>query len=344
LTRSASRSYSTPELTGATVTRHPLRGYLFIAGAALFWGISATLGRAVFTGRFLPGGEAMRPVDPLILAQSRTTFSLLVLVPILLVFRGRRSLAVGRSELLRFMVLGTLGLAASNYFYYLAIQQTTVATAIILQYIAPVFVLLWMVGTRQQRATPQRIAGVILAVLGCVLAIGIVARISGAPYVWFTGGSVKFNVIGVAAALIAAVSFAFYNVYGRKLIASHDRWTVITYAFFGAAAAWLLINPPWRIIAAQYSPGQYLFLVVFAVLSVLIPFSLYFAGLHHLDATRAIVTSCLEPVFAIVIAAIALGEAVNGLQVTGIVVVLAATVLVQFPEKGKTATPLEPIE
>jgi drug/metabolite transporter (DMT)-like permease len=240
------------------------------------------------------------------------------------------------------MVLGTLGLAASNYFYYLAIQQTTVATAIILQYIAPVFVLLWMIGTRQQRATPQRIAGVILAVFGCVLAIGVVARISGAP--WVTGGTVKFNVIGVVAALIAAVSFAFYNVYGRKLVAAHDRWTVITYAFFGAAAAWLLINPPWRIVAAQYSLGQYLFLVVFAVLSVLIPFSLYFAGLHHLDATRAIVTSCLEPVFAIVIAAIALGEGVNGLQVIGIVVVLAATVLVQVPERGKTATPLEPIE
>jgi drug/metabolite transporter (DMT)-like permease len=344
LTPSASRSYSTPESTDGTVTRHPLRGFLFIAGAALFWGISATLGRAVFTGRFLPGGEAMRPVDPLILAQSRTTFSLLVLVPILLLFRGRRSLAVGRSELVRFMVLGTLGLAASNYFYYLAIQQTTVATAIILQYIAPVFVLLWMIGTRQQRATPQRIAGVILAVFGCVLAIGVVARISGAPYLWVTGGTVKFNVIGVVAALIAAVSFAFYNVYGRKLVAAHDRWTVITYAFFGAAAAWLLINPPWRIVAAQYSLGQYLFLVVFAVLSVLIPFSLYFAGLHHLDATRAIVTSCLEPVFAIVIAAIALGEGVNGLQVIGIVVVLAATVLVQVPERGKTATPLEPIE
>jgi len=317
---------------------------MFIAAAALFWGISATLGRAVFTGRLLPGGEALRPVDPLILAQSRTTFSLLVLAPILLAFRGRKSLAVERSELVRFMVLGTLGLAASNYFYYLAIQQTTVATAIILQYVAPVFVLLWMLGTREQKGTPQRIAGVAMAFLGSILAIGVVSRISGAPYLWVTGGSVKFNALGVTAALIAAVSFAFYNVYGRKMIAAHDRWTVITYAFLGAAVTWLIVNPPWKIVAAHYSIEQWIFLVAFAIISVLIPFSLYFAGLHYLDATRAIVTSCLEPVFAIVIAALALGETVNGLQMIGILTVLSATVLVQIPEKGKQATPLEPIE
>jgi drug/metabolite transporter (DMT)-like permease len=146
------------------------------------------------------------------------------------------------------------------------------------------------------------------------------------------------------AALIAALSFAFYNVYGRELMATHDRWIVITYAFAGAALAWILINPPWKIVAAHYTFAQWVFLLVFAVLSVLIPFSLYFAGLHHLDATRAIVTSCLEPVFAIVIAALTLGEVVNGMQVIGIVGVLTATILVQLPERGEGGTALEPIE
>src|SRR3954471_20421351 len=67
---------------------HPVRGYLFIAAATLCWGISATLGRAVFTGRIL-GGHELAPISPLILAQSRTTLSLLVLGPVLLAKRGR---------------------------------------------------------------------------------------------------------------------------------------------------------------------------------------------------------------------------------------------------------------
>ena len=52
-------------------------------------------------------------------------------------------------------------------------------------------------------------------------------------------------------------------------------------------------------------------------------------------------TSCLEPVFAIVIAAVALSEKLGPLQMVGIAVVLAATVLVQ---RAETTTLVEPIE
>src|SRR5271166_38892 len=63
---------------------HPARGYLFIAAATFCWGLSAALGRAMFTGRFSGGAQALRPIDPLILAQSRSTFALLILAPLLL--------------------------------------------------------------------------------------------------------------------------------------------------------------------------------------------------------------------------------------------------------------------
>jgi probable blue pigment (indigoidine) exporter len=80
--------------------------------------------------------------------------------------------------------------------------------------------------------------------------------------------------------------------------------------------------------------------------SVLAPFSCYFAGLQHLEPTRAVVVSCLEPVFSIVIAAIALGELLRPLQTVGIVVVLVAIVLIQLPERMATTGDLivEPIE
>jgi drug/metabolite transporter (DMT)-like permease len=125
---------------------HPLRGYFYIGSAAFLWGISATLGRAAFTGHLLPGGAwlgtslgvSLKTIDPLILSQSRTTLSLAVLWPVLLARRGPSALRVPGRDLLRFFLLGILGVAASNYLYYLAIQRTNVATAIILQYTAPV--------------------------------------------------------------------------------------------------------------------------------------------------------------------------------------------------------------
>lgn len=314
---------------------HPFRGYLYIATATLLWGVAATLGRAVFTGRFFFTGGAVRPIEPLILSQGRTTFSLLVLLPILLIRRGASGLKLPAVDLGRCFLLGVLGVAASNYFYYLAIQKTNVATAIILQYTAPVWVLLYMVVRGLQRPSLQRIAAVGLAVAGSALAIGVVGA-----------GGFRLNTVGVVAALVAAFSFAFYNIGGHSILARYDRWEVLLYTLLSASLLWLVVNPPWKVIAAHYSEGQWLFLLLFSLVSVLGPFSCYFAGLQHLEPTRAIVASCLEPVFSIVIAAIVLGEVLKPIQVLGIIVVLAAIVLVQLPDRrGAEASALvEPME
>jgi len=64
-----------------------------------------------------------------------------------------------------------------EYFYYVAIQKTDVATAIILQYTAPVWVLLYVVMRGQQKLSLQKVAAVTLAITGIILAIGIVAKV-----------------------------------------------------------------------------------------------------------------------------------------------------------------------
>jgi drug/metabolite transporter (DMT)-like permease len=157
---------------------------------------------------------------------------------------------------------------------------------------------------------------------------------------------VRFNTIGVSAAELAAISFAFYNVYAQHLLQTYQRWTVLVYALFGAAAFWMVVNPPWKIAAQHYSSGQWAFMAVFSVTSMLVPFSFYFTGLQHLDPTRAIVTSCLEPVWAIVLTAILLGEFVSPIQVLGMVIVLSATVLIQRPDQShrEPTIAVEPIE
>lgn len=308
---------------------------MYIASAAFLWGVAANLGRAAFTGRLLPQGQTLRPIDPLILSQSRTTFSFVILLLGLLLFRGRKSLRLPAADLARMFVLGILGVAASNYLYYLAIQRTNVATAIILQYTAPVWVLLYTFVRGLQKPTLQRIAAVALAVNGIALVIGI-----------FSSGGFRLDSIGVLASLAAAFSFAFYNIGGHSILARYDRWTVLLYVILSASLFWLMVNPPWKIAAAHYSNAQWLFLLAFSLISVLAPFSLYFAGLQHLEPTRAIVVSCLEPVFSIVIAAVALGELLRPLQTLGIVLVLVAIVIVQLPDrKTQQEIPLvEPME
>ena len=315
--------------------RNALRGYFYIGSAALLWGISATLGRAAFTGHLFGGGASLGKIDPLILSQSRVTLSLAVLLPVLLARRGAAALSVPAPDLFRLCVLGVLGVAASNYLYYLAIQRTNVATAIILQYTAPVWVLLYTVTRGAQRPSFRRTGAVGLAVVGCALAVGLVGS-----------GGVRMDVIGVTAALLAAFSFALYNVGGHSLLARYDRWKVLLWVLVGTAGFWLCVNPPWKIISAHYGRAQWEFMTLFSLVSVLLPFSCYFAGLQHLEPTRAVVVSCLEPVFSILLAAVVLGELLHPMQTAGIVLVLVAIMLIQMPERTAHGEELvvEPIE
>ncbi len=300
-----------------TDTRDQLRGFLYIGAATFFWGLSATLGRAAFTGRLLPG-LGIRDINPVILSQCRTGFSFLAIAVWLIWRRGISALLVPRQDLAKLALLGLAGLAVSNYFYYLAIQRTNVATAIIVQYTAPVWVLLYMVARGAERLTASKMGSVLLAITGIALVIGIFRR-----------GGIQMDVIGVGAALVASFSFAYYNVAGHYLLERYDRWMVILYATLAASLFWIIINPPNKIIAAHYSGGAWLFLAVFSFLSMLLPFTLYFAGLKLLVPTKAIIASCLEPVFAILIAAIALKEAVGFVQAIGIAMVLGAIVMAQ---------------
>jgi len=315
---------------GRVVEPHPLRGYLYIAAATFLWGVSATLGRAAFTGRLLPGGEAVAPVNALILSQTRTTFSFLLLLPVLGWRRGWSHLRLARADVGRALLIGVTGIAAANFFYYLAIERTNVATAIVLQYTAPIWVLVYLAVRGRERPTAPQIVAVGLAMAGIALLMDLVGS-----------AQLRLDRIGVAAALLSAFSFASYNISAHGVLVRYDRWTVLVYVTGGAAVFWMVINPPWKIIAAHYSASQWLFLLGFAVVSALAPFAFYAAGLQHLAPARAMIASCTEPVFSIGIAALALGEFVRPLQAAGIGLVLGAILVVELA--GRRAPPAEAI-
>lgn len=280
----------------------------------------------------------MHPIDPLILSQTRTSFSLLVLLPLLVLRRGWQRIKLPKPDLIQCLVLGTLGVAASNYFYYVAIQRTSVAIAIIVQYTAPVWVLLFVVARGQQKLSLQKVAAVAVAVAGIALTIGIVGTKSASV--------LRLDSYGFLAALLASFSFAFYNLGGHRILARYDRWRVLVWTLISASVFWLFVNPPWKVVAAHYAPAMWAFLFVFSMISVLGPFSLYFLGLQYLEPTRAIIASCLEPVFSILLAAALLGEGLRPIQTLGIVLVISAIGIVQLTGRGAgpESVVIDPIE
>jgi drug/metabolite transporter (DMT)-like permease len=163
----------------------------------------------------------------------------------------------------------------------------------------------------------RRVGAVALAVAGIALTIGL-----------FQSGN-RLTLLGAGAALVASFSFALYNIVAPGVVRRNHPLKVMMYTLLSAAVLWTVVNPPWRVFQAHYSAGQWRFLFLFACLSMLLPYILYFTGLKYLDPTRAVVASCLEPVFAVLLAAAFAGEAVGALQVAGILAVLLGTVMAQ---------------
>jgi DME family drug/metabolite transporter len=299
--------------------KHPWRGYFFIAAATFCWGAAATFGKAIFNGSFF-AGDAL--ISPLVLTQARTTITVLALALILLLRFGRHIFSISRRDLTLCALVGTLGVACSNYFYYLAVQKATVSLAITVQYTAPVWVLFYMVGRGREPATFQKSAAAVIAMIGTAFAIGVFHS------------DVNLSLVGIGSALVASFAYAFYNIAGQGLVKRYHPFTVMFYVLSSSAVLWLVVNPPWRLVAQHYSRQQWGFLFVFACLSMLLPYMLYMSGLKYLDPTRAVITSCLEPVFAILFAVLFIHEPLHPLQVFGIVAVLAATVMVQIKPKA----------
>lgn len=296
-----------------------LRGYVMIMCAAVFWGISATAAKLLLN----------QQVDTLLIVQSRVTFSCLILFLFYFLFKPQY-LRVGLKSLWRFALLGILGVAGANFTYYFAIKEGTVATAILIQYTAPLAVIGYATLARTELLSISKVVAATLSLLGCFLAVGA-----------FHTGVLKISPIGLTSAIGSMVTFAFLNLYTRYLLGKHNVWTTTFYSLVFASFFWLVLNPPGQLVGRDISSETWAALFLLAIISVLIPHTLFFAGLQYVLPTRAIITSTLEPIVAIVSAALILGEYLDWVQALGAVLVMSAIVLLQMkgePETGSRSS------
>jgi drug/metabolite transporter (DMT)-like permease len=291
-----------------------VRGYVMIAGAAILWGVSATAAKFLFN----------RDVSTLLVVQTRVTFSALLMAAGFRLFRPSL-LKVNPRELWRLAVLGIVGVAGANITYYLVIRETTVATAILIQYTSPLLVLAYGVLSGDEGFSAVKLIAALLSLAGCALAVGV-----------FDTAAITLTPLALVAGIGSIVTFAFLTVYTRKVVARMPSWTAVLYALVFASLMWAVVNPPWVIARESHPPGLWIALIGFAIISVLVPHSLFAAGLRSVVPSRAIITSTLEPVVAIGSAAIVLGELLTPLQILGAVTVLAAIIMLNLrPEEDR---------
>jgi drug/metabolite transporter (DMT)-like permease len=292
--------------------RH-VKGYIMIFAAALLWGLSAT------GAKFLLNQN----LSTIFIVQSRVSISAILLFIFAVLFRPGILRVKGR-ELWVFLLLGIVGMAGTNFTYYYAIKEGTVATAVLIQYSAPLIVMVYGIQSKEEPFTVVKLVAAMLTLTGCFLAVG-----GYDPRVFV------LTPLGLVCAIASALFFAFITLFTRRLVSRYSLWTTTLYSCTAASFFWLVVNPPWKIIAASPSAGTWGFLVVLAVVSILLPYVLFFGGLRYVVPSRAIIACSVEPIVAIISAAIIIGEPMRFVQVIGAALVIGAIILLQLrPESG----------
>jgi len=290
-----------------------------ILAAAALWGTTATVARLAFRDHHVP---------PLTVVELRLFIASALLLP-WMALRDRLAFRVERKDWGYFVILAIFGVAAVQGTYYYSISRLGVGLSILLQYLAPALIVLWEM-VRGRPARPRTTVAILAAMAGTGLLVGgFDARAMGA------------TTLDWAAGFGSAIAFSFYIVYSKRGLAQYSPITVLFYTFLIAGIFWAAVTPPWKILAAGYDRPVWVLFLIIGIGSTLLPFTLFYAGLRRLPAEEAGILATLEPVVAVLIAAVFLGESLRSLQWLGAALVLGATLLVSLQAPRETAVATE---
>jgi drug/metabolite transporter (DMT)-like permease len=298
----------------------PLLGYALVWSAVILWSVNAVVAKVVLDSA---GLSALR------LAEVRATGAALLLFAAVGLVRPR-SLRVRRRELGFLAAFGILGLAFVQLFYFVAISRLDIGIALVIQYLAPVFVALW---ARFVVHEPVRRR----------LWLAIALSLSGLSLVVDLWGGFALDGVGVAVCLAAAVAYAAYVLMAEhSLRGGRDAYSLLAWGFGLAALFWAVVQPwwsfPWELVQGDVSllgrlenlsAPVWLLLAYVVVLGTVVPFAMLVSALHHLPATRMTIVAMLEPVLAALVAYAWLEEELGALQIAGGLLVLAGVLLAQ---------------
>ena len=198
-----------------------------------------------------------------------------------------------------------------------AYQYTTVATATLCYYMAPVIVVVVSPFLFKERLTPLKALCVAVALAGMVF-------VSGIPQSGFGGiNELKGILLGLGAAALYA-TVVILNQY-IKDIPAYDK----TIMQLGTAAIAIL---PYTLLTENFSditftPVAVIMLFFVGIVHTGIAYTLYFGSMSGLKAQTIALFSYIDPVVAIILSAVILQENIGLWGVIGAVMVLGSTMV-----------------
>lgn len=275
-----------------------IEGNLIILATALLWSTGGVL------IKYIPWGT-------LSIASLRGFISVTILLAIRW-FRHRG----GKARPLRFSrynVAAGAAMFATSALFLSANKLTTAANAIVLQYIAPILILLYTALVQKRKPTKAEAGLTILVFLGCALAFSDK----------FGSGA---NLLGDTLALLSGFTFA-----ALILLSQHQETQAEDGQIIGCGMSFLFCLPFLLTDASvSFVPANVLAMLALGVLQYTLPSILFAKGVKMTNPVAASVILTAEPIMNPVWVFLFLGELPGTLAIIGFVLVISAVTLQSF--------------
>lgn len=208
-----------------------------------------------------------------------------------------------------------------------AYNYTTVATATLCYYMAPIIVVIMSPFILKEKLTAKKGICVIFALCGMILVSGILNQ----------GFGESEALRGVLCGLGAAVLYASVMMLNQKIhdISAYDK-TIVQLFMAG------LVILPYTLLTESVSRSDItaksvIVLLIVGVVHTGFSYALYFGSMDKLSAQTVALFSYIDPIVAVVLSAVLLKEHMGLPEVIGAVLVLGSTIAgeVDFKESGE---------
>ena len=256
-----------------------------------------------------------------LVAMARGAIGMLFLLLVLRLRKGKLDRAAIRRALPA-LILSSAALGINWILLFEAYNYTSVATATLCYYFAPMFIILAS-PLLKERLTARKMGCVLTAFVGMVFVSGVLK----------TGFSGASELKGVALGLIAAVLYAVIVILNKRLtgLPAFDR-TILQLGLSAVVLLpYVLLTEP--VGELRFALPSVLLLLVVGIVHTGLAYALYFGALPEVKAQTAAILSYIDPVVAVLLSALLLREQMDAPGIAGAVLIIGAALVSELPGK-----------
>ena len=292
-----------------------IKGIIITIIAGICWGFSGACGQFLFDNK----GVTSNWLVPIRLISAGTA----VLV-FLFIREGKKVFAPWKNkrDAKEFLIFATCGMTLCQYSYFTAIQYSNAGVATVLQYTGPVLILAWV--CLKEKRLPKGYEGLAL-LLTLAGAFILTTRLDF--------NSMVLTRLAIIWGIIAAIGLAIYSVQPARIVSKYGSLMPVGWGMFIGGVLLMIAFKPWTISGVVFDFSAFLALVGVVLFGTVIAFSLYFKGMLLIGPLDAAMVSCVEPIAAVMLSVVWLGEKFVIIDIVGMVIIIAG-VLVISSDKG----------